>query len=395
MKHNTLKTTLLLAPFIFSFAFALDVYIPAVPEMIKVMHTDQAMVQLTLSVFMVTIGIGQLFVGPASDQYGRKYIALGSVILFTIGSIICATAHDIMTLIIARVIEALGSCGMLVTAFAIVRDRFTGDESAKVYSFLNCGLALSPLFAPIIGSYLITWFGWRSTFIFLSFLGLVIIVINLTLIKESLAKDKRLKLRSDIFLRYWRIVCNKQFFAYVTCGASGITIFFTFFSMSPYIIIELLHYPTKYFGYFFFTVGLTFFVGSLISGRLAGAIGIYKTCLLGSCIMLLAGISMFAWFHLIGFSAASFIVPSMIAGIGGSLMMGAGAGGAMEPFGEAAGSAAALFGSIQFLSAAIIGTYVMHQKIMSTLPLASTMTIFSVLSAVGLLVYKKRSTSQS
>ncbi|HVV68131.1 MAG TPA: multidrug effflux MFS transporter [Gammaproteobacteria bacterium] len=383
-KPKVLPTVCLLAPFVFSFAFAMDVYIPVVPEMKQYFHTNQANVQLTLSLFMVVTGLGQLLMGPITDQYGRRRIIFFSVFSFIIGSLICALSNSIQLLIAGRLVQAFGGCGMMVAAFAMVRDKFSGNDGAKVYSFLNCGLAMSPLFAPIIGSYLATWFDWRAEFVFLIAIGILVLMLALFRIKETLALEKRVKLDLGIFRRYFNILTHPIFISYACCTSAGLTIFFTFFSSSPYIIINLLHAPVKNFGYYFFTVGFTFFIGSMISGKVADKIGPFKTVLIGSIFMLVAGVSMEVWYLSMGISKAQFLLPCMLAGLGGSFMMGAGVGGAMQPFAAMAGSAAALVGCLQFLIGALVGSYVMRWQVQSTTPLAITMIVCSLVALMAL-----------
>lgn len=386
---KVLPTVILLAPLVFSFAFAMDIYIPAVPAMTDIFHTTQANVQLTLSIFMLVSGIGQLFFGPLTDQYGRRLSILLSGLLFIAGSFLCVIAPSITWLIIARVIQAFGGCGLFVTTFAIVRDQFSGKDGAKVYSFLNCGIGMSPLFAPIIGSYLFHWFNWQAGFIFLTLMGIAILIIAMIKIKETHPLEKRVKIDTGVFLRYGRILTNRSFITYVFCASAGLMIFFVFFSSSPYIVMNLLHAAPQDFGYYFFAVGSTFFIGSLLSGKIAGAIGAYKTVVLGTLLMLMAGVLMLVWRYLAGVSAAEFLIPCMIAGIGGSFMMGAGVGGAMEPFGEIAGSAAAVAGCLEFLSSAILGSVIMHWPVRSTDPLSLTMIVLSFLALIGIGSYTR------
>ena len=388
MKNRSiLGTVSILAPFVFSFAFAMDIYIPAVPQMVGIFHTSQLAVQVTLSIFMLIVGIAQLFIGPISDQYGRRKLALLSTSIYLVGSLFCALSPNIDVLIVSRAVQALGGSGMLVVALAIVRDCFSGNDSAKVYSFLNCGLATSPLFAPIIGSYLVVFFNWQAGFVFLTLLGMIILIISWFKIKETLSPENRIRVDLTLFGRYWRILRNREFIAYTISASAALSIFFTFFSSSPYIIIKLLHVSQQDFGYYFFIIGLTFFIGSLISGRIVSYFGVFKTVLIGAVIMTLAGMIMLGWYYYVGLTVANYLFPCMLAGIGGALMMGAGAGGAMEPFPDIAGSAAAVLGCIQFLSSALIGTFVMHWHVSSTIPLALTMLTMGSLSLYSLLKF--------
>lgn len=388
MPRNVFFTILLLAPFVFSFAFAMDIYIPVVPEMQRVFHTSQTNIQLTLTLFLVVIGLGQLFLGPLSDQLGRRPVLIASVTVFVLGSLLCAITHWFSLLILGRIIQALGACGMLVVAFAIVRDLYSGNEAARTYSFLNCGLALSPLFAPIIGSYLVTWFNWRSTFVFLTLLGVLVGLLALIKIKETLPPSRRMEFNAEIFQRYLSIARHPSFIAYTATTSAGLAMFFTFFSSSPYIIINLLHTPVQYFGYYFFIIGISFFMGSLLSGKLADKFGPLRVSILGAVLLCLAGALMFLWFKTTGLTAASYLYPCMLAGVAGSFMMGAGAGGAMQPFANVAGSAAALLGCTQFLVGSAIGSWVMSWPMTSTLPLAISMAALGLAAFVVLLGFR-------
>lgn len=389
MKRNVLSIVLLLAPFVFSFAFAMDIYIPVVPEMREVFHTSQSNIQWTLTLFLIVIGVGQLFIGPLSDQWGRRWPLFIAVVIFILGSVLCAVSQSFISLLIGRVIQAFGSCGMLVIAFAIVRDLCDGNDAAKIYSFLNCGLALSPLFAPIIGSYLATWFGWRSTFIFLVIMGVFVAILVLVRLKETLEPARRSSVDSGIFRRYITMLCNPTFIAFTASTTAGMAMFFTFFSSSPYIVINLLKAPVAYFGYYFFTVGVTFFLGSLLSGKISDRFGPLKTAILGCILLVIAGAIMLIWNQSQGLSPASYLLPCMLAGIAGSFMLGAGAGGAMQPFSQNSGSAAALMGCMQFLIGSAAGSYVMTWPMVSTLPLAVSMMVFGGIALLALFIYAR------
>ena len=387
-KRNIFSVVVLLAPYVFSFAFALDVYVPSIPQIMRELSASQNSVQLTLSIFIFVVGLGQLLIGPFSDQIGRRVIGLVSAMVFAFGSLLCAIATNIEFLIMARVIEALGGCGMMVIPMAMVRDMFSENEAAKVYSFLNCGIAMSPLFAPIIGSYLAEWFGWRAGFIFLLILGLTAFAFGLLKFDETLAMEKRIRVSRDIFRRYAVILRNAEFLTFSVIALSAISVFFTFFSVSPYIIINLLHTPVQYFGFYFFLVGFTFFIGSLISGKLVERAGVFKTVALGVIILLLSALLMLFWYLFFGMSLAEFVVPSMAAVFGCAFMIGACAGGAMQPFPHMAGSAAAALGAIQFVGAAIIGDITLLWQVRSTMSYNITMLAVASISILALLYYK-------
>ena len=389
-KNRVLPTVLLLAPFILGFAMALDLYVPSIPEMHAYFSTSPLAVQLTVSLFLLTTGIGQLVVGPFADHYGRRTIVLAGTIIYLLSSVFSALSPTIEILILSRVLQGIGACSMMVACFAIVRDLFEGNECARIYSFLNSTIALSPLVAPSIGGYLALYYSWRASFVFLAVIAFLIMALAFFKLKESLPKEERVTLSKDFLFNYKHVFKSKQFKMYTLCAGSGFAGFLTFFSVSPYIIIELLHVPKQHFGVYFASIGLVCFIGSLLSGQLAKKIGTYKTAVLGAILMAAAGVVMSLWYWLFGLCIAGFMWPMMVMGVGGAFLMGAGAGGAIEPFPEMAGVASALFGCCQFVFAFLISTLVLEWQVASTIPLALTLIILGLLSLIFALSCRER-----
>tara|TARA_R110000868_G_scaffold8205_3_gene42501 strand:+ start:95875 stop:97050 length:1176 start_codon:yes stop_codon:yes gene_type:complete len=389
MKHYKTSTLILiLAPFVFSFAFGLDIYVPIVPEMKVLFHTSQANIQLTLSLFLLTAGVGQLFVGPLSDQIGRYRAMLFSCCFFIIGSAACALAPNITVLVIARVVCAFGTCGMLAVAFAIIRDMYSGDEGAQLYSFLNGAIGVSPTFAPIIGGYLAVWLGWSAVFWFLVGLGALALILTKLTITETLPMKKRVPFDFAIFKRYWGIFTNRQFLRYGLFAGFGITVFFCFFSVSPFIIIKLLHVSVEHFGYYFAIFGIVIAMGSVVSGKVVVKIGIEHTIKIGLILIFIGGILMLAWYQLYGLSLTSFMVTTVIACVGAAFFVGPAASGALEPFGHIAGTASATLGCTQFTISAVIGTIMMHWPVTSSMSYAICILIVAVLALINYIFTK-------
>lgn len=385
MKHlNFYSVLFILSPLVFTFAFALDIYIPAVPDMPKIFHTSQATVQLTLSMFMLICGFGQLFVGPLSDQYGRRKITLISIAIFTLGSLLCVLSPSIGFLIFARSVQALGACGMMVTAFAIVRDLFEGKENFKAFSYLNGSIAISPLLAPLIGGYLIYWFNWQASFVFLTIFGIFTFLLIYKKVTETRPPEHKIVMDRQLFKRYLTILQNVNFRSYVSCASSGMAIFFTFFSSSSIILIKLLDVPIQYFGYYFALIGIVFFLGSLLSAYLTSHIGLYKSVFLGSILLIGGGVWMLGWELIHGLTIWGFMVPMMLTGLGGAIFVGGGAAGSLEHFKEMAGTASALLGASQFVFAFFVGTLVLLIPVTSTRNLSLTILVLGAFCLITL-----------
>lgn len=388
--YKVYQLIFILSPFVFSFAFGLDIYIPIVPQMTQIFETSPSLIQLTLSLFLFIIGAGQLVIGPLSDQFGRKKVFYISAACYALGSLCCAFSTHIAWLILGRVISALGACGMLVTSFALVRDLYSSEKSAKMYSFLNGAIGISPTFAPIIGGYLAVYFGWQSVFFFLGIIGLFSLLITKTYIKETHPVENRVKIDRSVLQRYIGIVKNRQFLIYSLLAGLGEGIFFCFFSISPFIIIDLHEIPTQDFGYYFAIFGSVIALGGLSSGKLVEKIGIPKTISIGIALMAIGGISMLAWYYVNALSLAGFLIPMALACTGAMFLVGGAASVALEPFGAIAGTAAAAFGAIEFGLSSLIGTLLMLFPTTSTVPYAVFILIMVAMSA-GLFI-RDRST---
>ncbi len=387
-KYKSLHLVLILTPFVFAFAFGLDIYIPIVPQMASLFNTTPAMIQLTLSLFLFTTGAGQLLIGPLADQFGRKKIFYISSLCFALGSLICALSPHITWLLIGRLVSSIGACGMLVTSFALVRDLYSSEDSAKMYSFLNGAIGISPTFAPILGGHLSLYFGWQSVFIFLCAIGVVSLLVTKLFITESHPKEKRVKIDHAVFRRYFDILCNRQFLIHAIIAGCAEAVFFCFFSISPFIIIDLHGIPTHEFGYYFAVFGLVIGLGGVLSGKMVEKFGIHSTLGLGILLMLIGGLSMLGWHNLAGPSLKGFLIPMAIACTGAIFLVGGSASAALEPFAPIAGTASAAFGSFEFGISAIVGTCLMLFPADSTVPYGISIVLMSSL-AWGLFLMRK------
>src|SRR5918998_3280092 len=145
--------------------FALNVLAPAMPGLTRSLHTDYATIQLTLTLYLLTVAVVQLVVGPISDRVGRRPCILAGIGLFMAGSLLGAAATQIETLIAARVVQAMGGGTCFALARAVVRDVAPKDEAASLIGYIAMVMVLSPMVAPLIGGFIDAEFGWRAIFL--------------------------------------------------------------------------------------------------------------------------------------------------------------------------------------------------------------------------------------
>ena len=144
--------------------FAIDMYLPALPDIGASLHAEVGPVQWSLTAFFLALGVGQVVYGPVSDMLGRKPPLYFGLALFVLTSIACALTSDIRMLVLLRFLQGLGAAAGTVIPRAVVRDLHTGHEAARLMSLLMLVFSVSPLLAPLIGSGVIALTGWRGVF---------------------------------------------------------------------------------------------------------------------------------------------------------------------------------------------------------------------------------------
>ncbi|WP_456154954.1 multidrug effflux MFS transporter [Vibrio coralliirubri] len=149
----------------------IDLYLPALPQMVEVFNTDRSMVNLTLSSYFVTYAVGLLFWGPLSEKFGRKPILLIGLAGYMVASILCAMTNSIEQLIGARVFQAFAGSAITVIATAIVKDLYDGREREKIMATIMSLVIIAPMVAPVFGAFLLKIASWRMMFVTLAIFG--------------------------------------------------------------------------------------------------------------------------------------------------------------------------------------------------------------------------------
>src|SRR5690606_31952563 len=221
--------------------FAIDMYLPALPEIGHSLGADVGAVQLSLTAFFLSLGLGQLLYGPVSDMVGRKpplYFGLG---LFTLASVGCALATDIQMLIALRFLQGLGAAAGGVIPRAIVRDLHTGTEAARLMSLLMLVFSVSPILAPLTGSVVIAITGWRGVFWVVALAA----VAGMLMLRGAVAETRSEGLRMGSSLggalrSYGLLLRDAHYLGLVFIGAATMSGFFVYLAGSAFVMIN--HY---------------------------------------------------------------------------------------------------------------------------------------------------------
>ena len=355
MKHNFLRLALVLGLLSAIGPFAIDMYLPALPAIGQALHADVHQVQLSLMAFFLSFALSQVLYGPASDMFGRKAPLYVGIALFVAGSIGCALAPDIGTLIAFRLVQGLGGGAPNVVTRAVVRDLHTGVEAARLMSLLMLVFSVSPILAPLAGSLLIDAAGWQAIFWTVGALGIVGLGLVAFALEETRPAAQRT--RSDLASTgraFWLLARDPHFMGLCMVGSLGIASFFIYLANSSFVLIDHYGLTPRQYSLAFALNAASFIGASQFAGRLAKRHGLPRVvtvAVLGFALALctgsalnLAGIDrldVMIGMLLIGFGFLGLVIPTT------SVM-------ALDHHGEIAGAASALMGKLQMVSGAVV-----------------------------------------
>lgn len=363
-----------------------DLYLASLPELASSFRVPPATVQQTLSMFALGVALSQLVSGPLSDRFGRRPVLLGGLLVYVVASAACAFTTHIDAFIAARFAQAAGSCTVAVIARAVVRDAYSVGEGTHVIAHSTSVLAVALLLAPIVGAQLQTTFGWRANFALLTLAGAALTLTSLVRFTETKAQRNPAAIRPAVLLRnYGALLRNAGFWAYALPCALSYGMVFVFISGASFALIDVLGVPTRYFGYCFALGVLGYLVGTQACRRILPRYGLSRTFRFGSTLSLAAGLSLGAGIMLGVQHWTTVVLAHFLVTLAHGINSPCAQSGAIAPFPEKAGTAAALLGSLTMLSAFLVTTLVGASYDGTLWPLAT----ISALLAVALFVAER------
>ena len=234
MSQHT-KLLILLIPLVIMFSFGVDAYVPFVIPIAKQFSVSPGVVQLTLSFYMLALGLGQVFMGLLMDIFGRRIILILSGILFVMTAIVCAYPTAIYALIFFRFLQGIGACGLRVGAFTVVRDHYEGDQAASTLSTLYAAVSLSPMFGPLLGGLVGNYWDWEAVFIFLACLGGICIICS-TILTDIYSPPNHSSKMPFSWPEVLSVFTDTRLIFYSLIFGLGVNCLFGFISTITYII---------------------------------------------------------------------------------------------------------------------------------------------------------------
>jgi DHA1 family bicyclomycin/chloramphenicol resistance-like MFS transporter len=356
LRPGSIALTVLLALLTAIGPLSTDMYLPSLPRIVDDFGSSIARVQLTLSVFLVGFAAGMLVYGPMADRYGRRPVLFAGLAILMLGTLACALAPTVETLILGRFIQALGGAGPVILARSIVRDLYEGSRAGQELARMGAIMGVVPAIAPTIGGLLDGIGGWRSSFVFtLAFAGLLAFV-ALTRLPETRGGDPSMKLSpAGIASDFAAILRSGAFCANVAILCAVYGGLFAYISGSSFVLQDHYGLAPIAFGLAFGAGALAFTAGSLAGQRIVMRLGMSRVMGVGTAINAIGGVAMLVAALAGPGHPAEIFVPMMVylAGLGLALPQATAA--AIMPFPQRAGSASSLLGFLQMVAGAVTG----------------------------------------
>lgn len=361
--------------------YAIDIYTPSLPTLTRDFNVSINLVQWSITVYTIGLSFTMLLSGPISEVLGRKIPLLAGVYTMAIGSIICAIAPNITTLIVGRLIQGLGAGAPAVLWRAIMRDLFYGDELAKYSAYLSPIIIGMLAIAPLLGGFAEHFLSWRASFVFLLLYAAGCIVIIKRLYKETHPQTKTNQPSAiKVMDSLKTVLSNRDFISNSFCSFLALGMFLSWFICGPFILIQLMHFTPIQFGW---TCSLSILsmgsIGAFINARLIGRWRRTTLMRLGFSLFCLAGTVLLTTCLTLPQDPLGVIVPLLVVNLAGNFIWANATANAMTPFGHLAGYAATLFTFFQYAGGAIISSVLTLMPDYSAVPLAASWVTLALL----------------
>ena len=256
---------------------SIDMYLPALPTIVRELHSTAGDIQLTLSAFMLAFGFGQIFYGPIGDRFGRRPVILSGIAVYIATTIGCAYAAEAGHLVLLRFLQGLAACGSVVLARTMVRDLAEREQAARAMSLIMACSSAAPMLAPLIGSQVLVLFGWRAIFWVLAGIGVVGLAFASLRLPETLKPEYRQPLHLGAVVgRFGGLLTHRHFMGYALTSTFQFAALMSWLSGAPFAFIQGYGLSPRTFGLIFAAAIVLFTSCNLMNARFAPVFGSAK-----------------------------------------------------------------------------------------------------------------------
>jgi DHA1 family bicyclomycin/chloramphenicol resistance-like MFS transporter len=323
---------------------AMNVFLPSLPGMARHFETDYAVMQLAVSFYLAATAVLQLFIGPASDRFGRRPVILICFVIFLVGTVAAVYAPTVEALLACRLLQAFASGGLVISR-AVVRDTVGTTEAASQIGYITMGMSVVPMIGPMIGGFLDELYGWQAGF----WLSLAFGVVALGFAFFDLNETNRNRTGSlaEQFRAYPQLLGSGRFWGYTLSATCTGGAFFAFIGGGPFIATEMLGLTPSQYGFYFGIISVGYMLGNFLSGRFAKIFGLNRMMLSGNVVAVCGMVLAIALFAAGIYHPLSLFGPVFFTGVGNGLTLPSANAGVVSVKPHLAGSASGLGGALQ------------------------------------------------
>ncbi|MBY6115806.1 multidrug effflux MFS transporter [Mameliella alba] len=324
-------------------ALVMNIFVPSLQIMADWFQTDYALMQASVSGYLLGNAVLQLFIGPVSDKLGRRPVILGGVAIFILATIGCLLATNVGLFLFFRLIQAFIVVAMVLSR-AVVRDLYPPDEAASMIGYVTMGMSIVPMLAPVLGGWLAEQFGWHSNFWLMLALGIAMYWLCHRDLGETKARSGLTMAQQ--FREYPELFRSPRFWGYALACAFSSGAFFSYVGGASYVGMEVFGLSPTVLGFLFGAPAVGYALGNYLSGRFSARIGINRMVLWGGMIVT-GGMALSLLVFAAGFGTAfTFFGFMTFVGLGNGLTIPNATAGALSVRPHLAGTASGLSGAI-------------------------------------------------
>jgi DHA1 family bicyclomycin/chloramphenicol resistance-like MFS transporter len=266
-KIFSLPTLLVLSVFVSE--TALGLYTPALPFIAQYFNVSNDLAQMTLSVGLAGFGLGSLTHGPISDVLGRRFVLLGSFVIFILATFACASSYSIYGLIVARFFQGYGIGAAPIITLAVIREVYPTKTANRLMSLAGGVIALAPAIAPSLGGFLTENYDWRACFYVLVWIGLFLLIPLWYFMPETLKRSETSQSTisgffKDLIADTKELAVNPHFLTVVSISSLMVTCIWIYVGIAPFSFQQMGVSPLEFGFYYGITVS-GYIIGSLVN----------------------------------------------------------------------------------------------------------------------------------
>jgi len=361
-----------------------DLYLPALPVLQGQLGIGMAQSQLTLTALLLAFGCSQLVWGPLSDRWGRRRILLLGLSAYVLAALGCALAQSIEALIVWRIVQGVAMGAGVTCARAVVRDLYAPVEGAQAMSRALTGLGVIACLSPPLGGWLASSLGWRATMLALAVFGCLALVLVALRFQETLVQPNAQALQPTHLLRTWgQILRHPTFLAFTATTTFTYAGLFTYLVTSSFTFIQVFGWSNTAYGTLLASNAFLYLCGTVLCRRLVVRWGVRRSMVVAGALSLSGG-SIMGVFALLGVQNGwAYALPFGFYMLAHGIYMPCSQSGAVGPFPQAAGTAAALNGVVMMVVAFAIGQGLGQYMDATVLPLALGVWFWGTCAAIA------------